>query len=147
MNNRFILMSGFTVCLLVSGVMGTMPLRETQAQSLTPAQQGVLLKGQLFYDRWCALADALTKDHIKAIGKHVNDMTADLNAGTIANPETTRRNEERTRRLDLARRNVQDAARDLDLFEIDIKAKYGGALPIWWQYTGVEKCPKRDYRP
>jgi hypothetical protein len=36
---------------------------------------------------------------------------------------------------------AEKARRDLELFEIDVKARYGGKFPSWWQdYTASKEC-------
>ena len=37
--------------------------------------------------------------------------------------------------------DAEIARRDLELFEIDVKARYGGKLPSWWKYDRKsEEC-------
>src|SRR5262245_58059937 len=114
-------------------LLALLPISEAEpadSTTRTSDEQALFVKGQLLYDRWCSLNFQLLQSEANALLQKVDDATKYYG---ITHPETSRRDAERQRRLDPLRQDVQAAKRDLDLYEIDIKAKYGGSLPAWWQ--------------
>jgi hypothetical protein len=94
----------------------------------TAEEKALLMKGQLLFDRMCPL---MLRDLHNTL-QRAQDFIAGRKPAT--DPDSLRYQDQVHREAEVARR-------DLELFEIDVKVRYGGRLPSWWQYKATsEEC-------
>ncbi len=94
----------------------------------THEERTLLLKGQLLRDRWCPLIDEYTQAMLDVFKHEISGLYTEREAA------------QKKRDIEPLHRDAENAKRDLDLFEIDVKAQYGGSFPSWWHYN--EHCSK-----
>lgn len=96
----------------------------------TSAERTLMVKGQLLRDRWCPMNYA----YVQA----VIDVAKDEISGLYDYREAARKLH------DIEggplHHDAENAKRDLDLFEIDVKTQYGGSFPSWWHYNVTDHC-------
>jgi len=128
------IMTGLLMYIILSGVLVAMPVLEVHGETKksprptpeaepatrsarTSKEQALFTKGKLLHDRWCSLDVQLKIKELAAFEEKLADATKYYG---LTHPETYRRDAERQRGLDPLRHDVQNAKRDLDLFEIDV---------------------------
>jgi hypothetical protein len=105
-----------------------------ERSSPIPDEKALFLKGQLLFDRACPL---MVQDMYNTLHKAEAFIAG---RQPLTDPESVRRAEETRRDQEQLHREAQSARRDLELFEIDVKARYGGSLPAWWKYELSAEC-------